>query len=117
MENEKIHAFAMKWLQKYEDDQTTTAELENDFGEACFALGFEMDCGHSFCESYSIEAFRQAEALQTVLPDIDDPQFLGSAIFSKWRGITHWDESNLLIPEHRQWFLMAFHQLAQITCS
>ncbi len=115
MTQEKIHSFALKWLQKYEDDNTPRRLLEEDFAPDCFDLGFEMDCGNSFEERYSFEAFRNPDAFSKVVASIDDPMFLGAAIFSKWRGITHWWEQDLFETQNKAWFITAFKRLAQIT--
>ena len=115
MTQEKIHSFALKWLQKYEDDNTPRRLLEEDFAPDCFDLGFEMDCGNSFEERYSFEAFRNPDVFSKVVASIDDPMFLGAAIFSKWRGITHWWEQDLFEHQNRAWFITAFKRLAEIS--
>lgn len=111
----KIHSFALKWLQKYQDDKTPGGELEECFAPDCFDLGFEMDCGESFGQHYSTEAFNDPVALKTIIATIDDPMLLGAAIFSKWRAITHWWNEDLFSPKHRAWFILAFKHLADIT--
>ena len=115
MDQEKIHSYALKWLQIYEDDNTPGGLLEEDFAPDCFDLGFEMDCGTSFEDRYSFEAFSKPEAFSEVVESIIDPMFLGSAIFSKWRGITHWWNEDLFEPRNRAWFITAFKRLAEIT--
>ena len=111
----RIHAFAVKWLQKYEDDNTSGGELEEAFAPDCFDLEFEMDCGNSFEERYSFEAFSKPESFSEIIASITDPMFLGTAIFSKWRGITHWWNEDLFEPRNRAWFIMAFKRLAELT--
>lgn len=115
MVQEKIHSFALKWLQKYEDDCTPYGEIEELFAPDCFELEFEMDCGKSFEDRYSFEAFSNPEVFSAVVTSINDPMFLGAAIFSKWRGITHWWNENLFAPDNRSWFIIAFRRLAEIT--
>lgn len=61
-------------------------------------------------------AFYKNDELDKVIDDIDDVAFLGSAIFSHWRYVTHWAHySSLLDEEHRPWFITAFGRLAVIT--
>lgn len=115
MHREKIHLFALKWLQLYEDDNTPSGLLEEDFAPDCFDLEFEMDCGESFVEHFSVEAFSNPQAFSAVVASINDPMFLGTAIFSKWRGITHWWNQNLFDRSNREWFILAFSRLAEIT--
>ncbi len=111
----EIHEFAARYLKLYSNPGTTEAELEKGFGDLCFGLGFEMDCGKSFVETCSKEAFLSYEALERIIDGIDDACFLGTAIFSKWRCITHWEESSLMSEENRRWFIAAFSRLAAIT--
>jgi len=74
-----------------------------------------MDCGESFGRRYSEEAFNDLIAFEAIVAAIDDPMLLGSAIFSKWRAITHWWNEDLFSSNHRAWFIMAFRCLADIT--
>lgn len=115
-EMREIHEFAVKYYSLYVHPQTIEREVEEGFGDKCFALGFEMDCGNRFIDSFSVDAFYKYEALDKIIKDIDDVQLLGSAIFSHWRYVTHWaGDSNLLDEEHRVWFITAFRRLAVIT--
>ena len=114
-ERKKIHDFAVKYHSLYVNPQTTEREVEDGFSDQCFALGFEMDCGERFIETFSKGAFYEKEDLEQIISDIDDIMLLGSAIFSHWRAVTHWDYSSLLGEEHRPWFITAFGRLAVIT--
>lgn len=44
--NQKINAFAMKYLDLYRNPKTTNIQVEETFADECFALGFEMDSGN-----------------------------------------------------------------------
>lgn len=111
-----IHDFAVKYHSLYVDPQTTELDVEKGFAKQCFALGFKMDCGNSFIDAFSADAFNKVEELDKVIDEIDDVQLLGSAIFSHWRYVTHWDDySHLLNNEHRLWFIAAFGRLAVLT--
>lgn len=55
-------------------------------------------------------------AFSRVLRQIEDIGLLGSAIFSKYRYITHWAYcDNLLSESNREWFKMAFKRLQELT--
>ena len=110
----QINAFANKWLLKFNDENINYLELvENDFGDECFALKFEMGCGHSFAEKYG-RAFDNVEELKKVIENINDINLLGSAIFSKWRYFNHWAYSGeeILKEENREWFILSLNRLA-----
>lgn len=113
---ENVRAFASKYLRLYESRATDERDVEQGFDDACFDFGFEMDCGERFIDHYSERAFYEAEELLRVVDDIDDVDLLGSAIFSRWRYVTHWaDYESLLDEKHRSWFVVAFNRLLKIT--
>lgn len=117
MNEKQIHDFAIKWLEKYKAPKIIDREVEENFAEECFALGFEMDCGSSLKEAYLdknvLDDYVQFKA---VIDQISDVKFLGTAIFSKWRGITHWSYNESLLSErNRPWFIVAFERLALLT--
>lgn len=111
----RIHDFADHYFNLYRDPRTTNKQVCDGFAEKCFDLGFEMDCGNAFCERYP-KAFNDYTELEKIIEEIDDPQFLGTAIFSQWRYVTHWSYcSHPLDPEFRPWFISAFGRLMTIT--
>ena len=114
-ERTEIHSFACKYYELYKKPQTKEIEVDLGFAECCFALGFEMDSGTRFIENYSLDAFSKSEKLAKIIIDINDANLLGSAIFSKWRDLTHWTCSSLVNDENRKWFILAFARLATIT--
>ena len=109
------HHFAEEYLALYSDPNTIERSVDIGFPEKCISLGFKMDLGKSFVEAYSQEAADDAEALKAIIHTVDDPRLLGTAIFSKWRFVTHWAESSLLEEKYRQWFITAFKRLVEIT--
>ena len=111
-----IHDFAVRYHDLYVNPETEEWEVEIDFAESCRALGFKMDCGKGFVEAYSLAAFNSADALNQIIDSINDVDLLGSAVFSQWRYVTHWSfGSHLLDEEYRQWFIIAFRRLAELT--
>lgn len=82
----------------------------------CVALGFEMDCGHSFSEKYG-QAANNHEALDSIIDDVTDIPLLGSAIYSQWRYFNHWayDGAAILEPQNRAWFILALSRLALLS--
>jgi hypothetical protein len=91
-------------------------EARDTFADACFALGFEMDCGQALEEAYPDKnALYDYPAMEKIVNDIDDISLLGSAIFSKWRYITHWGQSDLFSAENRPWFIAIFRRLEHLS--
>lgn len=115
--NKEIQEFAIRWLEKYRSSRTTELEVEENFADECFALGFEMDCGEAFEMAFpDTNAFNDYEALTKIIEQVQDISVLGSAIFSKWRYITHWAYCESLVsPENRPWFILAFERMAVLT--
>lgn len=110
--NKQSNEFAIKWLEKYKNLKSTEHEVEKGFSEECSALGFEMDCGNSFEDAFP-NALNNYNKLEQIIDRINDTKLLGSAIFSKWRYITHWSfGESLLSPENRAWFIIAFSRLS-----
>jgi len=63
-------------------------KLKKGFGDECFALGFEMDCGNAFEDAFpDTNAFNDYNALDKIIEQVLDASILGSAIFSKRRYI------------------------------
>ena len=80
----RIHEFAVKWLNKFRDQQINYIELVDHYmADDCAALGFEMDCGHAFERIYD-KAVYDSEVLDRVIDDVIDISLLGSAIYSRW---------------------------------
>ena len=114
-DKERINQFAHKYLSLYSDEKTHERDVEIGFPEECFALGFKMDSGESFIEKYGENAIRNPEGLEKTVDRIDSIEILGSAVFSKWRDITHWLQTNLTSDENRKWFIIAFKRLIELT--
>ena len=115
-DNKKIHDFAVKYYKLYKNQNTIEREVEIGFAEHCFELGFIMDSGKKFIDTYTEEAFNTKTGLNKVIKDINDVNLLGSAVFSRWRYVTHWAGcASLLDDEYREWFIAAFDRLAAIT--
>ena len=103
-----IHDFAVRYHDLYVNPETEEWEVEIDFAESCRALGIKMDCGKGFVEAYSLAAFNSADALNHIIDSINDVDLLGSAIFSQWRYVTHWDGYAHPLDEiYRSWFVIA----------
>ena len=65
--------FVDKWLRIFtEVPKNADFLFEEEMGNDCFALGFEMDCGHSFDREYSKgEPLNRVETLSEVIKDVD----------------------------------------------
>ena len=117
MDNEKIHKFALKYLNLYQNPSQAKEfeSFEENFGKECFSLGFKMDSGKSFVERFPSKAAWEVEEFEKISDQIKDAKFLGTVIFSKWRYITHWLEEFPFENKFRKWFISAFQRLAEIT--
>ena len=62
-----IHDFAVKWCDKFRDQNINYIDLVDHFmADDCAALGFEMDCGHAFSERYGQAANNHEAVVQVV---------------------------------------------------
>lgn len=116
-EMKQIHDFAVKWYDKFRDQNINYIELVDHWmSDDCAALGFEMDRGHAFSERYG-QAANNHEALDRIIDDVTDIPLLGSAIYSQWRYFNHWayDGTAILEPQNRAWFILALSRLALLT--
>lgn len=116
LDKNRVHAFAVQYYDAYTSETADEWELQDSkFADICWALGFEMDCGNRFCETYG-GYLGDVEHLEKIVDQIDDPMILGCGIFSQWRYVTHWGYGDrLLDADHRPWFIMAFRRLAALT--
>lgn len=114
---EAIKLFATKWLDRFNNPDVQYIELVDHWmADDCRTLGFEMDCGHAFCEKHPV-AFNDCDALSKVIDTITDISLLGSAIFSRWRYYNHWAYSGaeILEPENRKWFILMLERLKTLS--
>lgn len=105
--------FAEKWLKNFE----TCAQVDYEgieFAEECEKLGFEMDAYKSL-KRVSPDATTDCDVLETTIQSVDDIRFLGNAIFSKWRDITHWSEESILSDRNRKWFIVVLKRLKELS--
>ena len=113
----QIHDFAVKWCDKFRDQNINYIELVDHYmADDCDTLGFEMDCGHAFSEKYG-NAANNHEALDRIIDDVTDIPLLGSAIYSQWRYFNHWayTGAEILEPQNRAWFILALCRLALLS--
>ena len=113
-DNKQIYEFAVKWCDKFLDQHADFIELTDHWmADDCAALGFKMDCGHSFAEKYG-DAVNRVEELERIIGNITDINLLGSAIYSRWRYFNHWayTGAEILEPQNRAWFILALKRMA-----
>jgi hypothetical protein len=107
----------MKWYEKFSNQSIDYVELIDHFmADDCEALGFKMDCGNSFSNSYG-KAVHDSEELKVIINRINDISLLGSAIYSQWRYFNHcaYDAKSILEEKNRKWFLLALNRLMQLS--
>ncbi|MFV0267761.1 MAG: hypothetical protein ACK5HT_11560 [Draconibacterium sp.] len=108
----KIHTFAVKWSDKFREQDINYIELVDRFmADDCDALGFEMDCGKAFETKYGKAVFDDRE-LAKVIDAVVDINLLGSAIYSRWRYFNHWAYigAKILEPKNCAWFITALER-------
>ena len=87
----------------------------DSFPNDCRSLGFEMDSGQGFIEAYGIESWRTSEGLRAAIDRIDDIMIIGSGLFSKWRDYNHWSSPSDANYDTKEWFLMLFNRMQEIS--
>lgn len=114
---DQIHAFAVKWCDKFRDQSIHSVELVDHYiADDCESLGFVMDCGKAFAERYGDAAY-DVTALDQIIDEVTDISLLGSAIYSRWRYFNHWAYSaeEILETKNRTWFILVLSRLAMLT--
>ncbi|MBR2045622.1 MAG: hypothetical protein IJ958_05745 [Agathobacter sp.] len=113
----EVHEFANKYYNLYANPETLEYQVGERFADKCFELNFKMDCGEAIERAFpNMRVTDDASTFFRVVKQIDDIGLLGSAIFSKYRYITHWAYcDSLLSKENREWFKMAFERLIELT--
>lgn len=56
-----IHDFAVRYQKLYENRKTTETDVSENVPEQCFALGFDMDCGKRFMDSFQNAPFYNSD--------------------------------------------------------
>ena len=107
----EIKKFISKW-QPILTHWNGAAE-DPQFTDDCWACGFEMDRGESFVAVFSGKEVLRANVLREIIETVDNSKFLGTAIFSDWRYLTHWHEAPLP-GDAIEWFSIAFNQLEKL---
>ena len=113
----ELEQFANKYIDFFKYKPNKSRETfsrffeDNEFARDCEALGFEMDCGHSFTEAYG-EGWNEVEHLKAIIDKVDDINIIGAGLFSRWRYYNHWAYSG---PgeKDKEWFLILLHRLKE----
>lgn len=115
MRKQEILNFSEKWIRKFQDKNMNFYDIfdTDEFSNECRRLKFEMDCGKSFEDKYSSDAFRHLDCLKKIINTVDDINVLGNAIFSQWRYFNHWSYSH---PDEDDitWFITALTRLDEL---
>lgn len=116
--NRKIRRFALIWQQMYQNHASIPYNFFDDIeflAEGLSDLGFVMDCGESMKKLFPNLNIGELDVWKRILPQIDDIQILGNAIYSQWRYWNHWSMSPMQEDDDYQWFVLAFARLAELT--
>ena len=117
---EKIIQFTNKYISFFENEYRRSERAyyqffdTEEFAQDCRALGFEMDCGHSFTEAYGQEAWQNAQFIKDNIEKIKDINIIGSGLFSKWRYYNHWSYSHAN-DDVIEWFLVLLRRLKELS--
>ena len=119
--NAEVEKFIDKYVNFFEKEFGRTRESyyrffdNNDFPNDCQALGFEMDCGHSFIEAYGEAAWNTVQGLKDSIDKIDDIKTIGNALFSQWRFFNHWSSPSYANEDTKEWFLLLSQRLRMLS--
>ena len=77
---------------------------------------FRLDLGESLKKAFPGVNVEKASGFKMVVNSIDDVFFLGTAIFSYWRWLTHWMQwGEIYSDDAKEWFTLAFDRLIEIS--
>ncbi|MFM9413545.1 hypothetical protein ACKQTC_04100 [Peptococcus simiae] len=110
---QEVYDFAGQWRDRFRDYRMNQRDLAGQaLGEACAALGFEMDGGQAFYAAYG-EAATSYGALEGVIDEVVDISLLGAAIYARWQYFNQLadDPAAIELPQNRAWFILALGRL------
>lgn len=110
-----IFEFSKHWGKFFSAAKPSKEEFAQTFGNACTSLGFRMDCGNEFSARYPECFCIPSPELDAVIGSIQDVDLLGSAVFSQWRFLTHWEYSFELDKDTRHWFKVILKRMQELT--
>lgn len=115
----RISNFTDKYISLFENEYSRIKEsyhyfFENgEFSDECRMLGFEMDCGHTFSNTYGMSTWDSLQGLKDNMGRVKDMNIIGSGLFSRWRFFNHWSYSDAN-EEDREWFVLLFYRLKEL---
>ena len=110
MNKRAVRTFARRFREEFE--RRGAAALERfDWAGGFSGLGFEMDCGHSYEETYGLRLGNDRD-IGEGLSRVEDMAVLGNAIFSQCRYLTHWSYG--YGEEDAAWLVAALGRLEEL---
>lgn len=75
--NNKIHDFALLWINKFKDVSSTGNELAGDvsFADACFSFGFYINNVDSFFLTYDLKSLDDKEEFKKDITKVEDIKY------------------------------------------
>ncbi len=119
--NTEIEKFIDKYVNFFENEFGRTRESyyrffdNNDFPSECQALGFEMDCGHSFIDAYGEPAWNTVQGLKDSIDKMNDIKTIGNGLFSQWRFFNHWSSPSQANDDTKEWFWLLLQRLRMLS--
>ncbi len=110
----KLKHFTRKYLRLFRDELASWQEISETFADECRALGFVMDGGQGLkaITDENSDVFLDWECFGAVMGEIDAPDILGNAIFSRWYHEEKTPFSSML--ECKKWFILALQRLEEL---
>lgn len=103
-----LYFFSKYWLQNLSNLNLLEHEFQDDMNK----LSFNMDCGKSLRDKYpQLDVLNSNKDLLSIIDKETDIDILTSALYSKYRYITHWSQLNLTDDDNKEWFGIVLNQL------
>lgn len=116
MDRQAVHVLAEKHLSRFYSRKVYSVNWDEEAFRDFDRAGLVMDGGKSFVRACGADAFLEPLPLLRRINRIDDADVLGSALYSKWRYLTHVTMGDTGHAwENALWFVIVLLRLSQLT--
>lgn len=118
MNKKELYLWAKKGYSLFRYFPPSEAAVEKMLQEGVMKFGFQSDGGQAFKNRFpDVNAFDSYSALKGLYDELDDIEFIGNAILSKWEslGNNKFAEWVTNIVNYSRWFLLMFHRILTLT--
>ena len=109
----KINEFSRKWRWKFFEHHQDAASAV--FSEECRALGFKNDSGASLKKEFPDIAVEDAEGIIQILPEIENINLLGTALYSYWYWKHNQFRGAVFTAETQAWLLPVLERMITLS--